>query len=96
MAAYRRLNAVETFNLAIGLRPTMTGLLHGNPELLAHLATAAEPDVPARLSLEIRNETSRVPIDPPDRGRGGQGLMADHVPGRVRIGAAGRPTSSAG
>ena len=38
VAGYRRLNAVETFNLAIGLRPTITGLLHGNPELLANLA----------------------------------------------------------
>lgn len=47
VAGYRRLHAVETFNLAIGLRPAITGLLHGNPELLANLA----PQPQSQMSL---------------------------------------------
>lgn len=65
-------------------------------QLSRELATAAEPDVLARLPLEIRDETSRVSIDSLGQGQGGQGLVGDHVPGHVRIGAVGRPTSSTG
>lgn len=59
-------------------------------QLSREFATAAEPDVLAWLPLEIRDETSRVPIDPPDRGRGRQGLVADHVLRHMRIGAVGK------
>lgn len=30
-------DAMEMFDLAVGLRPARTGLLHGDPELLANL-----------------------------------------------------------
>ena len=59
-------------------------------QLSREFATAAEPDDLAWLPLEIRNETTPDAIDPPDRGRGRQGVMADHVLSHVRIGAVGK------
>ena len=59
VAGYRRLNAVETFNLATGLRPAITGLLHGNPKLLANLV----PQPQSQISLpDCRLRSAMKPV----------------------------------
>src|SRR5699024_5206778 len=56
-------------------------------KLGSEVAAATEPDVLTRLTLEVRDEASRVSVDPLDRGRGRQRLVRDHVLGEVWIGA---------